>query len=367
MIKKKYYIYISLFSIFFIISACSKKRPHYYVSEIPNINKFEEYDHKACIDLKLNFDNQENIESKLYWNCRLSFSKFHLETNPILPRQIEFNTQLSDLIAKISLKVSRNQQNFLQQEIEKIDRLDHFKCLSMGYNLDDKNQIKIEEYYLCRKNLIELNYSEPPFGNEEYAKYQNKSYNISYIIDKKISDSMKRNLEKIEKNPDCKKYHPDSIDFEKCVRSIEDYKKCLNDGNIIIKTKENNFNVTCQKQAYHRFSDDMIKKNERNDLEILNRNLNSDSQNKNSFESIGINEKDFKGKSKEIIEKEKQEINPIFLNDPKAVNNSFSDIYSKEEISRLRKKFILNCTSLLNREIRLDKEALSEKCEKIKY
>ena len=54
-----------------------------------------------------------------------------------------------------------------------------------------------------------------------------------------------------------------------------------------------------------------------------------------------INEKDFKGKSKETIEKEKQEINPIFLNDPKAVNNSFSDIYSKEEISRLRKKFIL--------------------------
>jgi hypothetical protein len=231
----------------------------------------------------------------------------------------------------------------------------------MGYHQDAKDQLKIEEYYLCRKNLIELNYAEPPFNNEEYLEYQNKSYNIAFVIDKRIKDSIKQNQEKLEQYPECKNFKTFSDDFKKCVKSLDSFKTCVTESKIKTLEKEGLEKLICQKQAYVRFNDNMIKNSDRVDLEIETRNYNSDRDNKNNFESIGINEKDFLGKElkkKVIIEDEKIK---------NTVNNNNDNIYSKYEISKLRKKFISSCLKIIDKKIKNYEENLMQQCQKIKY
>ena len=104
------------------LSSCAKKiQQPYIISGYLDIQQLEEYDHKSCANLKLNFDKSNIVESKLYLHCRLSFSKYHLEINPVFPRQQEFNQKISDLIAQISIKISRNQETNIEREINKID------------------------------------------------------------------------------------------------------------------------------------------------------------------------------------------------------------------------------------------------------
>lgn len=350
-----------------IVFSCAKKtRPPYLISENSNINKYEDFDHQACLDLKLNFDNNSNIDSKLYWHCRLSFSKFHLQNNPILPKQIEFNTQISDLIAKISLKISTNKESFILQQINKMDELDHKKCLKMGYNPDQKNQIKLEEYYQCRKNLIEIYYSELPFNNPQYQPYQDKTYDIAFVIDKKIKESIQDSKTKIANNPQCSNFHVDSEDFGKCIQSFKEHQQCLINAGIKAKERDNANKIKCQKQAYIRFNDEMIKSKEREELEIQERNLKSDRDNRNNFESIGINERDFIGKSKLDIQKEEQEAEQYKSTSKfSEKNNTNNDLYTKQEISKLRKKFIVNCVAMNEDEITQYQNDLNRDCQSI--
>ena len=360
------------------LSSCAKKiQQPYIISGYLDIQQLEEYDHKSCANLKLNFDKSNIVESKLYWHCRLSFSKYHLEINPVFPRQQEFNQKISDLIAQISIKISRNQETNIEREINKIDEKDHRQCNKMGYYPDAKDQTKIEEYYLCRKNLIELNYSELPFGNQKYAEYQNKSYNIAFVIDKRIKESIKQNQEKLENYPECSNFRTYSDEFEKCVKSLDLFKNCIMESNVKIFDKEGSEKIICQKQAYIRFNDEMIKNDERVDLEIINRNKNSDKQNKNNFESIGINEKDFIGKApkkkdeKKLSEQDELEARIKKWEEEKKkeskIQNNSDNIYSKHEIAKLRREFISSCLKIIDADLLIYKKNIYEKCEKIKY
>jgi len=344
----------------FTLSCANKKRP-YLISDFPDINSLEEVDHQSCVKLKLNFDKDNNIDSKLYWHCRLSFSKFHLEVYPVLPRQIEFNQKISDLVTQISLIISKNQDSNIAKEINKLEESDHKKCLRLGYDNQSKDQVKVEEYYQCRKNLIELNFTEPPFSNNQYQKYHNKSYDIAFVIDKRIKKSFDDNQKKLAENPECSNFKPSSDDFNKCLDSLINFQKCLSDSNKKVKETEAKEKIICQKQAYIRFSDEMIKDDDRIDNKIKNRNLNSDRDNRNNFESIGINEDDFLGKA------EKEKVVQENMNKISKIDNSTRGIYSKQEISKLRKNFIISCMSSVNIRNEIDKTNYAKNCEKLKY
>jgi hypothetical protein len=259
-----------------------------------------------------------------------------------------------------------------------MDEKDHRQCIKMGYYPDAKDQAKIEEYYLCRKNLIELNYSELSFGNQKYAEYQNKSYNIAFVIDKRIKESIKQNQEKLEKYPQCSNFKTYSDEFAKCIKSLDLFQVCIEESRAKILEKEGSQKIICQKQAYIRFNDDMIKDDERVDLEIINRNKNSDKQNQQNFESIGINEKDFIGqpkekkKKKEVKSEEEQlderikEWDVQSRNKDRTQNNNLN-IYSKQEISKLRRDFISSCIKIIDNDLLVYKKEVLEKCDKIKY
>jgi hypothetical protein len=361
MIKKN--LNKTIIFLFITIFSCAKPKikPPYLLSEYPEINFLELKDHQACTSLKLNLDEANNLDSKLYWHCRLSFSKFHIEIQAVFPNQIEFNKKITDLITKISLIISKNQESNVSREINKIDENDHKKCIKLGYSPNSLDQFKIEEYYQCRKNLIELNYSEPPFSIEEYKNYQTKKYNIGFVIDKRIKKSFEENQNMLKANPECQNFRPYSDDFKKCIDSIEEYKQCLKNSLSKFREIEANEKIVCQRQAYIKYNDEMIRESERVDNYIKNRNNNADRDNKNNFESIGINEKDFVGKTtKKIIEEE-------YISKLNKINNTTNGIYSKQEISRLRKNFIINCVNFIDNKLVQKKLELNKNCESLKF
>ena len=105
----------------------------------------------------------------------------------------------------------------------------------------------------------------------------------------------------------------------------------------------------------------MIKDSDRTEKYIANRNKNGDRDNRNSFESIGINEKDFLGKtSKKIVEEE-------YISNISKINNDNNNIYSKYEISRLRKNFIINCINFIDKSIIEKKQDMLNNCKKLKF
>jgi len=354
--KKNLIIFLFL-TIFF---SCTKIVPQYYISQFPEIQQFEEFDHQACQNLKLNFDATNNLESKNYWRCRLTFAKYHLEINPVFPNQIDQNSKISELIAKISLKISRSQESFLQNEINKIDKNDHLKCEKMGYKIDPNDQLKTEEYYLCRKNLIELFYTEAPFGNAELLKFQDKNYDINYVVSKKIREAIEMNQKILETNPQCSSFKPRTPEFAKCLDNFKKYNQCLLDNNLEVRKQESDQKIICQKQAYIRYSDEMIIEDERTDNAITIRNQNSDRDNRYSFGSMGINEDDFLAKNEK--EEKKQEI----IKKLSDIQNHKNNIYSKQEISRLRRSFIANCVKLINKDLDEMRSNLNKNCDKIK-
>ncbi|NCA29069.1 MAG: hypothetical protein EBS92_07380, partial [Proteobacteria bacterium] len=259
------------------------------------------------------------------------------------------------------LIISKNQENNIVKEVNKLEEIDHKKCLKLGYDNQSKDQIKVEEYYQCRKNLIELNFAEPPFSNNQYQKYHNKSYDIAFVIDKRIKKSFDENQKKIAENPECTSFKPSSDDFKKCSDSVMNFQKCLNDSNKKITETEAKEKIICQKQAYLRFNDEMIKEEDRVDNKIKNRNLNSDRDNRNNFESFGINENDFLGKA------EKEKVAQENIKKISKIDNSTRGIYSKQEISWLRKKFIVSCMTTINSKNEIDKKNFIKDCEKLKY
>jgi hypothetical protein len=118
----------------------------------------------------------------------------------------------------------------------------------------------------------------------------------------------------------------------------------------------------------------MIKNDERVDLEIINLNKNSDKQNKQNFESNGINEKDFIGKTKNENEPvKKQNLEEKIKEWEEAskekneIQNDSKNIYSKYEISKLRREFISSCIKIIDNDLLTLKNDLNKKCEQIKY
>jgi len=152
------------------------------------------------------------------------------------------------------------------------------------------------------------------------------------------------------------------------------FKNCIIETNSKIIEREASEKIICQKQAYIRYNDEMIKDDERADLEIINRNKNSDKQNKQNFESNGINEKDFIGKTKNENKPEKKQTLEEKIKEweeaskeRNKIQNDSKNIYTKHEISRLRREFIYSCVKIIDNDLMALKKDLNKKCEQIKF
>ncbi len=334
--------------------ACTKTQPAYVLSHIPRIQSFENQDHKFCSSLKLDFDTRDNTKSHLYWRCRLSLAKYKLQVSDS-PMAAMGNPEINDLIAKISVKIANTPEAVLLRENKYLDNRQHKQCLNMGFVFDTTDQAKIDDYFACRKALMSDYSLIPPFGKSEYLPYKNPAYNIGFIIDQRIDATLKRFEEAKEKYPTCVKYNLNSVDFKNCTKAQDVSRQCFTEINKKKFQKENAKKIICQKQAYIRFPDDLLREE---DKKIIEKPLSYDYG--QTFAALGINNvTDFGAPKKEEESKEEKQ------NNKAAEINSKKGLYAKYELTQLRQKYVISCQDEAQKQVDEYVEGLKKTCESL--
>jgi hypothetical protein len=326
-------VYKALLILF--LAGCSAAKDPHLLSHIPEVRELEKEDHKICTALKLNFDGKDNFLSRAYWQCRLSFAKYRLRAGPsATPEQARRDANFTDLVAKISLKVSSTPEAVIIRESKKMDEYDHKKCLAMGFVLDTEDLTKVEDYFSCRKVLLDEGQLIPPYGNLDYLPYSNRSYGVGFVVDQRITKAINHYNEMKEKYPTCISFGVNSPNFKRCVEARNKALQCYEGIPQKKFRREGDEKVICQKRAYLRFGDDLIKKDEQKKRDIERTSRNSDFYNDRSLASIGATESDFvseENKAKDPKEKTAEKI------------NSKAGLYEKFELTKLRQKFVIAC------------------------
>jgi hypothetical protein len=329
-------IIIFYLNLLFLIFSCQKKelkKDPFLLSHLSRVQLQEKQDHNFCASLKLNFDESNNLNNQAYWHCRLSMAKNHLSTDNFSPQTQQNNAEISDLITKISLKISQISESILSHENNKMDERHHKKCLDLGYVFATDDQAKIDEYFACRKVLIDDQISVPAFGNLEYLDYPNNSYNLGFVVDKRIDAEIKNYDEKKAKYPNCIKFNLYEVNFKNCAAAQDKSRACFGEIEKKKFRKEWEEKILCQKQSYTKFGDELLKKDEAKKAELERIKLNSNFYNNNSFAALRLDESQF-GSNKQ---------NDLEIKKVKKNINSKENLYSKFELTRLRKQYISSC------------------------
>lgn len=360
---QKKYLKAILITIFCITFSCTHVKEPYILSHLPQIEILEKQDHQFCDGLKLNFDRTDAIKSSLYWRCRLSLAKYKLYTDTSIPENARHNLEITDLIGKISIKLAETPESILMNENKRIDSRQHRQCLSMGFSFDVEDQIKVDDYFACRKALLENEQLVPPFGNFEYLKYPNRSYNIGFVIDLRIDERMKEYKVAQEKYPTCIKFNLISTDFKNCTKAQDNSRQCFTEIDKNKFKKELGEKIICQKLAYVELPDKLLKENDRGKKDIERMKSNSDYYNQNNFAALGIDDvTNFDADDDRVIalkEKEEKEKNA------KKNINSRTNLYDKFELTKLRQKYIASCQKEAESRVMKYVEDLKNSCKKM--
>jgi hypothetical protein len=321
----------------FFACAAKKKVDPYVLSVAPQIQALEKQDHQFCSSLKLDFDKRDNSKSELYWRCRLSLTKYRLYINDNSPAAAMHNEQINELMGKISLNIAKSPEVILLRENRKMDDRDHKKCVAMGFEVFTADQAKVDDYFACRKALIEDQKVVPAFGNTDYLQYSNDTYNIGFAIDRRIDEEIKRYNEAQIKYPTCVKYNLYTIDYKNCTAAQDSSRQCFSEITRKKFAKEAEEKITCQKKAYIQFPEEFLKESERSQTQIDKMRVTSDYYNRRSFSSIGISDVSKFDADAERVKKQKEA-------QKKAINiNSKEGLYTKFELTKLRQNFVFSC------------------------
>jgi hypothetical protein len=354
---KKIITKILLSTIFFTSFSCSQPKPDPFVlSHLPHIQPLEKQDHSFCSSLKIAFDKSDNLKSGLYWRCRLSLTKYRLYTDNSRPENAKHNLEISDLITKISLRLSDTPESILMRENKKMDDRQHQQCLALGFVIATEDQAKIDDYFSCRRALIEEQRLSPPFGNSDYLQYPNRSYDIGFAIDRRVDEEIKQHNAAKEKYPTCAGFNLNSLNFKNCTIAQDRSRQCFSEIEKKKFKKEAEEKTICQKQSYIEFSDDFLKEDDLHKKDIARMKTNSDFYNQYSFASIGVDDTQFTAENKDAKLPSSQRGSTKKI-------NSKAELYSKFELTKLRQKYIFSCQQEADSRIASYVADLKKSCE----
>jgi len=365
---KKIFAFTILFLLNLFFYGCANVISYesYIISSNPKIKRIERGDHDVCLSLKLNFDSQDIMQSKLYWRCRLTFAKYRLKPRGSSQESNDIEDEIANLVAQISLKLASDSMENLYTQNQKLDNFHHQRCLKLGYEVESNDRKKIEEYFACRKALIDEYKLSAPYGNEEYLKYKNDSYDIGFAIDQVVARNLKQQKEAQEKYPNCVKFSLNSQNYKNCTKAIQENKDCLSKIIDKIYKKDGEEKIICQRKAYEIYGDELLIDFDARQKEIAKDNFIADSSNRNNLEALGLKAKMFSVESKEKArennslqeDKERQKMQRQKI-------NSRINLYTKSEITHLRRRFISNCQKDLNNKINDYQNELRQQCDKM--
>lgn len=356
-----------IFAVIFCTSfACSQApKDPFVLSHIPHIQVLEKQDHGFCSSLKIGFDNSDDYKSGLYWRCRLSLTKYRLYTDNSTAENERHNLEISDLITKISLKLADTPEAILTRENKKMDERQHQRCLAMGFTIATEDQAKIEDYFVCRKTLIEEQQLVPPFGNTDYLEYPNRSYNIGFAIDQRADKDLKSYFAAKDSYPTCVKFNLNNVNFKNCTAAQDKMRQCFGKIEKQKFKKEYDEKIVCQQQSYIKFPNELLKVDDAAQAEIDRMNTNSDYYNKYSLASLGLDSSEFASQVEPADPKEKEKL----AKEKKAENakkiNSKAGLYTKYELTKLRQKYIFLCQKEADGRIAKYVDELNKNCSEM--
>ncbi len=341
---------------FLLLVSCMAK-PSFITSNNRYLTKIEKQDHQSCLDLKVSFDNNANLENQQYWQCRLALAKDKLINNVINSKQQKHNEKIIDLLNKISEKLANKQPSLLEREVSKLDEAHHQQCQNMGYESETEDKNKIDLYLQCRQSLIDNYLNEPPYGNNNYLPYQYKKYDLNYVLSKRIKIASENKQKITQEYPKCQSYALYSIELTKCINHQKQAKTCYQENIRNIILKERDAKLICQQQANIRFGNNLLILETSID-HIKEKNYKSDLVYKFNFESMGLDELDF------ISKQEKQKLQQEQEQKQEAENNFNNNdfLYNRYELSQIRKKYVLSCHKFVDNKLLQDKNNLDKKC-----
>lgn len=347
-------IFIILFLCF--IATCTKRInviniADFILSKTPHIQNLEQSDHIQCFKLKDEFNQNNNETDKIYWLCRKSLMQSRLIKNNSSPDAQSHNNEIHGVLSKILFKIADAPHLSLLKENNHLDDRQHKECLDYGFNNETEDQTKIDKYFLCRKILMEKHKLIPPYGVKEYEKYQkNSSYNLGFIINRRIDKEIEKFEEAKKKYPTCVKFNLYSENFDRCVKSQNAARACFAQIPEQKFQKESDEKIICQKKAYLRFPDSFLKENLQLKKEIERQNKNSDYYNQHNFAALGIDVSMFH--SPEDKEEDEEKLRQKMIEEEKEINSK-TGLYNKFELTKLRQKFIFNCLNEADSKVQL--------------
>ncbi len=358
-----FFIAFASTSLFSCNNFSKNTKSSYILSTIPKIRSLEKVDHDFCNSLNINYGNKNSKQSQKYWRCRLSAAKFRFKTEISTPEDQNHNQSINDLASKISAKLALSPESLLENASIEIENIEHRQCLKMGFDLSTDNQVKVDEYFACRKILIEERFAIPPFRKADYLKYKHGKYNTSFAIDQAIDKKIEQFKKAQEQYPECVKYKIASEEFKNCTIAYDNMDKCLLGINKKKFHKEVENKITCQRQAFLRFPNEMSKDVEDNESRLKKINSRSDYYNKNDFIALGIGDisqfnSETEQKDKEIQNSDSQQIEST----KQGLINSNKNLYARFELTKLREHYINICQKNTDSKIKKYQQSLKDRC-----
>ena len=341
-----------------------RPREIYMLSDYPEIQSLEAKDHKFCHSLDLDSgSSNKNFRGDLYWRCRLSMAKYKLKPHVSLPQDVLFNSRINELITKITLSLSGTGESVFAKENKKLDKRHHEQCVSLGFEFNLIDRQKTDDYLLCRKRLMDNEQLDPPYGNEEYLKYPNRAYDLPFIIDSRIDDENKKRLETQRDYPTCINFLNKEDEFKECTQAQDQSRQCLAEIDSKRFKKESEQKTQCQRQAYIRFPESLLKDHDRRQKDLETTKTNADVYNQNNFSALGIADDVGLFESEENKARRKAETEAQRKLEKNI--NSKTDLYTRYDLTRLRQKYIIACQQNSNSDLVKYVEDLKKNCDEI--
>lgn len=366
--------------LFLLVLSCHKDNP-IDDSQDKKLQQIERSDHQYCISLGLDYAKEDDLRTELYWRCRLDLATYKFKNNATTGQDITNNTLIIKLIERTTKNLADANIGSEKRKNRSLDDKDHERCLSMGFDLKNIDQAKVEEYYLCRKKLADEFNSAPAFNNQSYVKTGN-GYNYDYILDSAIE----RNLNESQKikniYPECAKYDFRSEKFASCKKAQDNARTCFTRSKTLRTKLDLEEKANCQVLVYYNFPSSMLRDEDKpQKLDKISDEGNVDVLKqvegaKKSKEAYQAYKKQLKMQTaeKSTATKEEDDDNDddedsedsskYDLAKMKELNNK-SGLYSRFELTRLRQKYIATCKIKVSKDLNDFFKQRDDECDKI--
>lgn len=341
---------VKIFSALILSLACSclsenKISQHQDYQKL--VRKFNNETNKYCSSIGLSVDEKNPIRSEMFYRCKTELIQQTRIQNPKKPEDIIFNKNVEKYIDHEKIKYTNSVETLNDYKNSLISNNHHKICTKRGFNARSLRQEEIEHYMTCRKSLTLTFNTTPPYGNIKNLSYNQNSYNTGFIINKEQDIAIKAKAEFAKKYPLCSRYRVNSDVANQCQRDYDLKRSCINNMKRQSFMKRKKYHESCQQKLYAKLPDSLLIDDELDDTD-KKKNFNTDLYLNSSFyEFLSDKEKMSSFMAKANYNEDEEEL--LSNEDQKeslqqeGINNSFNKMYTKAELTSLRRIFIKEC------------------------